>query len=289
MGTTKFIIYCHIHIESGRRYIGLTKKTMMQRWNQHIYSANSRPEGKRSHFWAAIRKFGPQAFSHEVLEICETLEEANLAEAKWIDHFNSRDPQFGFNLAPGGEHIPHPIRKNPYDDPGFKARAISFLTKINDNLTSIDRSNKAKKLWSDSKYREKVTISNQWAYSDPIIRDKATSAMKESFSRPESKKKRSKSSSLMWRSDEYRDRHAEFWKDPDFRNKCQSGLIHGASLNKEKTHCKNGHEYTEENTYINTRGSRECRTCLREHGRKNMRIARARKRSPSRIETDIVR
>ena len=29
------------------------------------------------------------------------------------------------------------------------------------------------------------------------------------------------------------------------------------------THCPNGHEYTEENVYLNTRGTRRCRTCQR--------------------------
>lgn len=36
-----------------------------------------------------------------------------------------------------------------------------------------------------------------------------------------------------------------------------------AGLNRTKTHCPYGHEYTEANTYINTKGSRECRTCIR--------------------------
>jgi hypothetical protein len=31
-----------------------------------------------------------------------------------------------------------------------------------------------------------------------------------------------------------------------------------------KTHCKHGHEYTPENTYVNPRGSRECRVCIRD-------------------------
>lgn len=34
-----------------------------------------------------------------------------------------------------------------------------------------------------------------------------------------------------------------------------------------KTHCPRGHEYTEENTYIKRKGSRECRACRKE--RKN--------------------
>ena len=32
---------------------------------------------------------------------------------------------------------------------------------------------------------------------------------------------------------------------------------------KSKTHCPHGHEYTTENTYVNPKGSRECRTCKR--------------------------
>jgi hypothetical protein len=31
-----------------------------------------------------------------------------------------------------------------------------------------------------------------------------------------------------------------------------------------KTHCKHGHEYTPENTYVNPKGSRECRVCIRD-------------------------
>lgn len=31
-----------------------------------------------------------------------------------------------------------------------------------------------------------------------------------------------------------------------------------------KTHCKRGHEFTEDNTYVDKRGSRTCRTCRRE-------------------------
>lgn len=33
--------------------------------------------------------------------------------------------------------------------------------------------------------------------------------------------------------------------------------------NSFKTHCKRGHEFTEENTYIKSKGRRECRTCMK--------------------------
>lgn len=40
-----------------------------------------------------------------------------------------------------------------------------------------------------------------------------------------------------------------------------------ASINANKTHCPQGHEYTPENTYI-YRGGRKCKTCNVENGRK---------------------
>lgn len=36
-----------------------------------------------------------------------------------------------------------------------------------------------------------------------------------------------------------------------------------ASINAAKTHCPYGHPYDEVNTFINVRGSRECRICIR--------------------------
>jgi HNH endonuclease len=33
--------------------------------------------------------------------------------------------------------------------------------------------------------------------------------------------------------------------------------------NRDKTHCKDGHEFTPDNTYVTATGSRRCRTCYR--------------------------
>jgi hypothetical protein len=41
----------------------------------------------------------------------------------------------------------------------------------------------------------------------------------------------------------------------------------GRHHNARKTHCKYGHEYTEENTYRYSNGVRACRECIREHYR----------------------
>jgi len=253
-------IYSHIH--SGRRYIGLTKLTMMKRWNQHIANAKHKRGRGCAHFWNAIRKYGKDAFTHGILEICDTLEAANAAEEKWINHFNTRDPDKGFNLAKGGDHAPHPYN-NPWDRPEFREKMLRVMTKVNASLTPAQRSAKSKKLWQNPEFREKVIPILRNNVTDPAIKARIIEASKVTKSTPESKAKRSSSSKLMWDS-EYRTRNAELWKDPEFRNRCQSGLAHGSILNKNKTHCPKGHEYSVENTVINSKGSRECLICKRE-------------------------
>jgi hypothetical protein len=53
---------------------------------------------------------------------------------------------------------------------------------------------------------------------------------------------------------------------------------HGTHQNTRKTHCPRGHEYTPENTYVNPKGSRECRTCTRARKEEDGRIAKERRR-----------
>lgn len=53
------------------------------------------------------------------------------------------------------------------------------------------------------------------------------------------------------------------------------------AANARKTHCKNGHEFTEENT-IRRRGTRECRTCVRLADRRRRPPGSRRRRMESR-------
>jgi hypothetical protein len=39
------------------------------------------------------------------------------------------------------------------------------------------------------------------------------------------------------------------------------------AINALKTHCRNGHEFSNENTYVTTSGYRQCRECVRANGR----------------------
>lgn len=54
----------------------------------------------------AIKKYGRQNFRKEVLEICDA-HDWEEREQYWIQQLNSRDPNIGYNVAPGGEGVGH--------------------------------------------------------------------------------------------------------------------------------------------------------------------------------------
>lgn len=167
-------IYCHMHTESQRRYIGLTKRTMERRWAQHVCQAKS-SKGGRWHFPNAIRKYGPEAFEHFVLEVCKTLEEANAAEKRWIAHFDTRNPLSGFNLAEGGQHTPHPIRKNPWDDPVYRAKQ---LARSLDYLHNSATYSKMKATVNTPEFKAKQSATSREIHSRPEVKAKLSAAAK---------------------------------------------------------------------------------------------------------------
>lgn len=54
---------------------------------------------------------------------------------------------------------------------------------------------------------------------------------------------------------------------------------HGRNHNANKTHCDHGHEFTPENTYTQTTGTRGCRECHRRISREYLQRKRARLRA----------
>jgi hypothetical protein len=147
-------IYCHVHAESGRRYVGLTTRTWQRRWSQHVSQSERLSRKGWSHFANAIRKHGKEAFKHEVLETCVTLEAANAAEQEWIEKLGTRDPAKGFNLAKGGQHTPHPI-KNPWDRPEYRRNSTAASQKNwSDPARRFRVSEALRNLWLDPAYRQ---------------------------------------------------------------------------------------------------------------------------------------
>lgn len=112
-----FIVYCHTNRLNRKSYIGWAivregqtpYDAMMRRWSAHC--ANSRPDL----FPNAIRKYGIDAWDHEVLEVMSTRKGIKQAEKLWITQHRTcafDHPDTGYNMTRGGDgggmlgHVP---------------------------------------------------------------------------------------------------------------------------------------------------------------------------------------
>lgn len=97
------LIYKATNTVNGKIYIGQTTRTLKKRMSEHKHNAIYNKK-KGNHFYSAIRKYGWDAFKWEVIEECNSVEEMEQAEKKWITHYKSNDREYGYNKSTGGEH-----------------------------------------------------------------------------------------------------------------------------------------------------------------------------------------
>lgn len=82
----------------GRSYIGQTRQRLCKRFK--------RGKGYKScpAIDSAIAMYGWDAFSYEVLCVCESVVEADAKEIEYIAAYKTTSPDNGFNLEGGGKH-----------------------------------------------------------------------------------------------------------------------------------------------------------------------------------------
>lgn len=88
------------------------------RWSKHKQSAR---EGAPWPISAAIRKYGPEAFSIEVVEECHSLDELNAAEIRWIAEIT---PAYNATAGGGGLASPSEAVRSKISEAG-KGRKIT--------------------------------------------------------------------------------------------------------------------------------------------------------------------
>ena len=96
-------IYKFTHTESNRCYIGQTIQDPNQRRLEHING--SKHTDCTYHFHNALRKYGIDAFTFDVIAKASTLEELNRLEEQYVDEFDSIFN--GFNIRQPGNNKTH--------------------------------------------------------------------------------------------------------------------------------------------------------------------------------------
>lgn len=77
-------------------YVGQTWQSLKQRW------ANGKGYILCTYLNNAILSYGKDKFYYEIITFCGTQETADLLEDYFINKYNSRNPEYGFNIKTGG-------------------------------------------------------------------------------------------------------------------------------------------------------------------------------------------
>ena len=90
-----YTVYKHTS-PSGKVYIGITQQRPSKRFQ--------RGGGYKHcpHMREAVKKYGWDAFRHEILETGLTRTDAEIEEVTYIAVFKSTNPQYGYNISSGG-------------------------------------------------------------------------------------------------------------------------------------------------------------------------------------------
>lgn len=120
-------VYCIENKVNGKKYIGITTRTMNKRFEEH--------KKANSYIGKAIRKYGVSNFSISELDIAKTHEELCQLEVFYIEKFKTFEN--GYNLTIGGDGVV----KDIYIDVVLNNRQkkfIEFVKKENAKKVDVD-------------------------------------------------------------------------------------------------------------------------------------------------------
>ena len=182
----------------GKVYIGVTGKTVEERWNK------GRGYSRGTPIREAIRKYGWESFQHEIL--CEKLtrDGAEKLEKAFITYYDSSDPEKGYNRFLGGlgkgAHMSEVTKKLSRE---AKNRLYDAHPEIKEKIRQTVKNAFA----TDPSYRERVSKGVLSAYeNNPAIRSKL------------------------------REKTKQLWSDPSFREKCSAGRREVCEMNFDLAH-----------------------------------------------------
>lgn len=94
------IVYKITCLPNGKLYIGITRNTLIKRWQGHLCVA--RKPNPKTPLHKAMRSLGSEQFQVEQIEVLPTRAEAGAREKYLIEAMNTKVPT-GYNVADGGD------------------------------------------------------------------------------------------------------------------------------------------------------------------------------------------
>lgn len=133
-----YIVYKHTSKTSGKSCIGFTSYSLEKRFAAHISHAFNTNQGSyNNHFQKAIRKYGADDFTSDILKIFKYKKSALKYESKMIIEHNTLNE--GYNMTHGGECRSDSQSYVVYDPYNKKLTITNVKQFITDN--NINQSN----------------------------------------------------------------------------------------------------------------------------------------------------
>ena len=151
----KYVIYMHKCKINNKIYIGMTSQNLAKRWQRGLGYT------KCSRFYQDIKKYGWDNFEHYILFCVLSREEAEKKEKELILHYNSNNPNFGYNIYEGGLHSKIP-----------EEQRIKISNKERGKIISQETINKTNKTKRENYLKYGLTIKQKEHYKKlvkPII------------------------------------------------------------------------------------------------------------------------
>lgn len=149
-----YTVYMHTNKVNGKKYIGITCRTLKQRWLQ----GSGYKHGK---FKFAVDKYGWDGFVHEIIAENLNREDAMRMEIELIEQHKTRERQHGYNVHFGGNirkgHSHSPETRKKISDANYN-RSPEINEKI--RLSRIGRKNSEETKRKMSKVRMGIKFSD---------------------------------------------------------------------------------------------------------------------------------
>ena len=153
-----YCVYVHTNNYNLKKYVGITRRKPETRWNNgygYLYN---------NHFYSAIKKYGWDGFSHDVIASNLTKDEAENFEKILILKLKSYQREFGYNNDMGGNStgkISEQTRRKLSECQ--KGHPTSARQKARTTEMLNER-------WSDEEYKRKFGEEMKKKWSDPDFR-----------------------------------------------------------------------------------------------------------------------
>ena len=170
-----YTVYMHTS-PSGKRYIGVTSMSVEKRWlNGKGYQSQI--------FYRAIQKYGWNNFEHEILFKDLTKDEAEQKEMEMIAYYKSNQPDFGYNIANGGNCVGSVSKAtkqklSEINKGKFVGRKLTEQWLKNRTIaqTGLKRNERTKQRISNGVSRAVICVNNRVIYKSLTVASELTNA-----------------------------------------------------------------------------------------------------------------